>query len=147
MQNSAEGEQGSGVGEGALFEPLWTAEIRGMGFRPPAKAILEALKAGTKLELVQEPTNKFDPYALQVWVEPSAVSADCREELELKLAGYGRTLEEFDEAPQWMLGYVGKEWARQIAEHLSARQPWPALRAELAFSGEGKPQARIGVED
>lgn len=120
------------------------AEIRGMGFRPPAKAIIESLKTGAPLELVREPSNEYDPNAVQVWVKPQAVSDDCRAELEQKLAGYGKTLEDFDEPPGWFLGYVGKEWARELSPEL--KREGVSYKAIISFSGAGKPQCEVEVE-
>lgn len=120
------------------------AEIRGMGFRPPAKAIIESLKAGAPLELVREPSNEYDPNAVQVWCKPTAIEADCRAELEIKLAGFGTTLEEFDEPPGWFLGYIGKEWAREISPAL--QREGSSYKATISFSGAGKPQCEVEVE-
>jgi hypothetical protein len=118
-------------------------EIRGEGFRPPAKAIIAALRPGASLQLVREPTNKFDPWAVQVWVKPTAVLEEDRGNLELGLAGYGRTLEEFDEPPAWFIGYVGKEWARELSPALE--QEGMTYEAKIAFNGKGKPVAEIEV--
>jgi hypothetical protein len=41
----------------------------GMAFRPPAKQILSILPLGTNLILVPEPTNQYDPNAIQVHVD------------------------------------------------------------------------------
>lgn len=119
-----------------------TAEIRGMGFHPPAKAILECLRAGAQLELVREPTNKYDPNALQAWIKPSTVQDEDRANLEVLLAGFGKSLEDFDEPPGWMLGFVGKEWAKEISPMMDQGA---LTQATLSFSGAGKPQAEIEV--
>lgn len=118
------------------------AEIRGAGFRPPAKAILESLRAGAKLELVREPSNKYDIHAVQVWVKPGAVAEEDREDLEMRLAGYGKTLEDFDEPPSWFLGYVGKEWAQAVSPALQAHGGYSA---RLCFTGAGKPACDIEI--
>lgn len=121
-----------------------TAEIRGMGFHPPAKAILEVLRTGVGLELVREASNKYDANAVQVWVAPDQVDDEDRSNLEILLAGYGKTLEDFDEAPRWMLGFVGKEFAAQIAPMLDD-EAGDEPQATLSFSGAGKPQAEITI--
>ena len=121
-----------------------TAEVRGMGFRPPAKAIIEALRPGAELKLVREPSNEYDPHAVQVWVEPSQVREEDHENLAIGLGGYGQTLETFLEAPQWFLGYVGKEWAQHVSPILA--QPGVEYTAKLGFNAKGKPTAEIKVE-
>lgn len=121
-----------------------TGEIRGAGFRPPAKAIINCLRAGAALELVREPTNQYDANAVQVWCKPSAVHEEDREKLELELAGFGVTLEEFDEPPGWFLGYLGAPWAKELAPELD--REGAVARATLRFSGAGKPEAVIEIE-
>lgn len=45
-----------------------TTVLRGAKFRPfDAQLILLKLKAGDRLHLVPEPTNKYDPNAIQIW--------------------------------------------------------------------------------
>lgn len=118
------------------------AELRGMSFHPPAKALLEALRAGAELELEREPTNKYDMNAVKVWASASAFHAEDRANLELLLAGFGLELETFDATPSWMLGYVGKEWAAELSPRLASHGAG-AVRARLKFSGSGKPMLRI----
>lgn len=122
----------------------YMAEIRGMGFHPPAKLLIERLRGGAKLKLVREPENKYDPNAIKAFIEPAGVAAEDRDEAFVeKLAGYGLTVEDFDAAPEWMLGYIGKEFAAQMAEQLSAEPE--AYSAQLCFSGVGKPQAQVKI--
>lgn len=121
-----------------------TGEIRGMGFHPPAKALIKRLPTGTQLELVREPENPYDPNAIQVWVAPAVLPEDQRAEFEMELAGWGKTLEEFLEAPQWMLGFVAKETAANIAGLMD--REGASASATFSVSGAGKPQAEINIE-
>ena len=134
----------------------------GMYFRPPAEGIVKALTSGQRLYLRPEPTNQYDPYAVQVLVR----SGDVREEvvrsvLAMHLMGYGKTLEEFDEEREWHLGYIKKEFARDLQPMLfsEARVEPEAVTSgevgdetcvdypcELAFEGEkGKAMVRVRI--
>lgn len=120
-----------------------TAEIRGMFAKRAAKAILASLPTGATLQLQREPSNQYDANAILVWVSPTEVPPEQRQELELALAGHGLTLEDFDQAPEWCLGYIGKEWAIGLAPLLDQGL---TAAASLAFSGQGKPLAIVEVE-
>lgn len=120
------------------------ALIMGANFRPPAKAILESLRSGVSLELVREPTNQYDPHAVQIWASPQAVHPEDRAELEQKLAGYGKSLEDFDEPAGWWLGYVAKATAASVSPIMAAGG---RASARLSFTGAGKPQVEIDFNE
>lgn len=119
---------------------LYTALIMGANFRPPAKAIIESLRAGVELQLVREPTNEYDTNAVQIWTKPQSVHQEDRAGLEVALSGYGKSLEDFDEAPEWWLGYVAKAVAASVSPML---KDGASLKATLSFSGAGKAQVEI----
>ena len=126
------------------------ADLRGMHFRhsdptnpSPAKLLVEALPNGAPLALLREPSNEYDPNAIQAWVSPSALpEGDLLEGSEFaeKLAGFGWDLEKLRESPELMLGYVGKEWAALLAP-LADRGV--AMTAVFCVNGKGKPATRI----
>lgn len=122
---------------------LFTALIMGANFRPPAQAIINALRAGTELKLVREPSNEYDSNAVQIWCKPTDVKPEDRQELDFALAGFGRSLEEFDEAPEWWLGYVAKAVAASVSPMLA---DGASLKATLSFTGAGKAQVEIDYE-
>ena len=132
----------------------------GMYFRPPAEGIVKALPSGARLYLRPEPTNQYDPYAVAVLLRSSDVTKEeVRAVLEMHLMGYGCSLEEFDNVPEWHLGYIKKEFARDLQPMLFSEagvEPdeetflngtivadWPC---ELAFEGEkGKAMVRVRI--
>lgn len=140
-------EQAGGDTHGADYELI--AELRGMGFHPPAKALVQVMAAGTMLELEREPTNEYDINAVQVWVTPLAIEAawpeearsDLEKSLEFQLAGYGMSLEQFAETERFLLGYVGKEWAAGLSPRMA--REGARTEARFAASGTGKPHVGI----
>lgn len=126
------------------------AEIRGMHFRlkdpvnpAPAKLLVESLATGAKLELVREPGNEYDPNAVQVWMPQAALPEGWNQkggEFEIKLAGFGWTLEMVEAAPELMLGFVGKEFAEHISPLMEEENEFEAT---FAVSGKGKPLVKV----
>lgn len=132
------------------------AEIRGMHFRisdpinpSPAKLLIELLPSGAGLSLVREPENAYDSNAIQVWLPreslPSGLLGEGPdgEDFELKLNGYGWTREMVADAPELMLGFVGKEFAEHIAPKLDAGEE-PS--SSFFVSGKGKPMVKVEFE-
>lgn len=80
-------------------EPVYaaTAEIRGAGFRKGAKEMIQHLAESQPLTLEREPDNAFDPNAIKVFAT-------------FDLPGVSPT-------PLW-LGYIGKEWAAELAPYM-----------------------------
>lgn len=141
------------------------AEIRGAGFRltdpvnpSPAKALLDALPTGTELKLEREPTNAHDKNAIKVWltkeVMKKAIPAYSRPEgaagsdFEIRLNGYGWSLEMLEDGQEFMLGYVGKEWAERLAPLLDGASDQDArkLVAESAPTTSAKNRPTAGVK-
>lgn len=126
-----------------------SAHLVGAYHRPPAPALILALKAGTPLTLRPEPENEYDRYAVQVWVsslEFAKLSFELMEDLELRLQGYGTTLGEVQAVPEHHLGYLaakhprGAEPGTQLSiviAPLIADKGMP--QASLSFAGDGKP--------
>lgn len=134
---------------------ILVAPLVGMHFRPPAKAILAALRAGSPLVLEPEPDHPYDPKAIKVLV-------DLREVLTLSqypaldgaCAESGHSLVELLEAGGlFHLGYVadsdGKakgDWSgnREIGQAIWHNQPKDTQAfAALAFDGNGKPLVKF----
>lgn len=112
-----------------------SAPLVGAHFRPPAKALLQALPAGAPLWLVPEPTNEHDANAVKVMVRIEAIPQDQQALLEQLAAPYGFLLDDILSREEWQLGYVKRDYAAMIAPKLSGR-PCPAT---LGFTLDGSP--------
>lgn len=146
---------------------LMQAEIRGMHFRTsdqnnpaPAKLLVETLPNGTELKLVREPGNEYDRNAIQVWLAQSALpewldevtdplsdaAAQKLDDFQIKLQGYGWDLERFWSQPEFMLGYVAKEVAVNLAGLMdqSGKTAW-SKGISFTVSGKGKPEVRVDL--
>jgi hypothetical protein len=113
--------------------------IVGAHYRPPAKAILQSLPGGCELELVPEPTNEFDCFAVKVVVLTKNIELD--DNLEVLADPYGFSLQEIGEAEEWHLGYI----PRTESEGVSGRLHGERGRGTLAFDVKGKPQIATEV--
>lgn len=91
-------------------------QIVGAFYRPPAQLIINALSPDTKLFLRAEPTNQYDPNAIQVLVKTENLS-NCHDALIEELAKKGLELNQILEQPEWHLGYVYKEIASELKLH------------------------------
>lgn len=87
----------------------------GMHFRPPAKLVLEALRGGTSLRLIPEPSNPYDAFAIQVWVATSSIPESQQESLREKLPEMGWTLDGLFELETIQLGYVAASGGKPLA--------------------------------
>lgn len=126
-----------------------TVPLVGAHFRPPAKAILQVLPAGTPLRLIPEPDNPHDGNALAVHVATADIPESVREELAGLATPYGFGLPAILTAESWHLGYVKAteaSWLTPMAvEAISVAGPergeigydWHA--ATLTFNATGKP--------
>lgn len=92
--------------------------IVGSHFRPPAKLLLSSVPTGTALSLELEPDNAYDPQAVKVLLDPSAVPAGQRDNLTPALEGYGTNWEDLLANGPRHVGYVQST--------VSAKQPLPA---------------------
>lgn len=130
-----------------------SAPLVGMHFRPPAKALLQALPASHPLELRPEPTNPYDANAVAVWLDAQTLSDDALEELRHTLPPMGCDLDELFEKQFWQLGYMAKGNAEihhaPIALRIEGHNTesavsgegflWNGFPAKLGFDGAGKP--------
>lgn len=136
---------------------MTSAPLVGMHFRPPARAILNALGAGHPLYLKPEPENPYDPNAIAVWFDAETIrhSSDTQTELETTLPPMGGDLEELFDRRYWHIGYMAKEHAvmhqkviqQSIADAAtnSATSAPFGHPASLSFSGSGKYQISFYV--
>lgn len=130
----------------------FSAPLVGMHFRPPAKAILQALPAAHPLELRPEPSNPYDPNAVAVWFDASTLSQDAIEELSRTLPPMGCDIESLQAQRFWHIGYIAREHAEihhstisarieghNIESDASSQDPiWTGYPCTLAFDGAGK---------
>lgn len=125
----------------------------GSHFRPPASLVLASLPAGTELRLVPEPTNPYDPGAVQVWVSPASIPDSQYAGLEESLPASGHDLSELLAGPDLMLGYLcaatnGKQLGKAPAGEVwvsNADLPEGASEGVLVFSSTG--QALVSVSE
>jgi hypothetical protein len=135
-----------------------TGLMVGMHFRPPAKAVLEALPAGTLLWLRREPSNPYDVNAVQVLL-PGFEEGDKWGDLRKGLEATGQWGEEMFTNPLH-LAYVdstktgmAKIFSEAILEQAAEQELDPAsaencmVEGELSFSLEGKPQVVTSLEN
>lgn len=120
-----------------------TFPIVGAHYRPPAKAILEALPLSTPLELHAEPNNEYDANAIQVLVASADIarairnSEECRRTLVNACADCGFTdFETLLAQESWHLGYIPRGIAAKIKLEADAT-------GALCFLPDGKPAISI----
>lgn len=123
-----------------------TVPLVGAHFRPPAKAILQVLPAGSPLRLIPEPDNPVDGNALAVHVATADIPESAREELAGLATPYGFDLPAILAAPSWHLGYVKAteaSWLTPVVQEAMCNEEggfdasdWPAA---LTFDATGKP--------
>lgn len=124
--------------------------IVGMHFRPPAKAIMACLPTGAELRLEREPGNEYDPHAIKVFVQSSAIPASQHSDLDLQASGFGSSLEAILDQQEWHVGYIASKppkgrggliLAPALAPRLDAGEKF---KATLQFDGAGAPIAELG---
>lgn len=134
----------------------------GSHYNPPAKALLEHLPNGAKLRLRRDTENPYDEFAIEVFVEGSAIPESQHREVEVKVAGFGHSLEEII-APgaSWKLGHLGASGGKPLAKMQQVRSDLvgnrellnaaPAgvdgLTAKLVFDGAGLQLVEVEVQD
>lgn len=123
--------------------PTFSLPLVGMRFRPPAEAILSVLPLDQPLSVIPEPDNGFDPNALKVELIVSTFPITLDEELSSLLPGYGFSLEEFFSQESWHIGYIAKEFAKDLAPRLKGE----TRVAKLGFNAEGKARVILELED
>lgn len=116
------------------------APLRGVFHRgrdgSPAPAIVKVLPGGTPFQIVPEPENPYDSNALRVFVKSSDIPEMVHQRLDEEASGYGASLQDILDRPDWFLGYVAKE----VAAIIKADE---ILGASLTFAADGKPQVRL----
>lgn len=126
---------------------MHTFLIVGAHYRPPAKAILEALPLNTPLTLHAEPENEHDENAIQVLVASSTIaravkqSEDCKRTLINACADCGFTDFDalFESAKSWHLGYIPRGIAAKIKLETD-------VTGTLCFLPDGKPAVTTSSE-
>lgn len=122
----------------------------GSHFHPPAKAILEALPAGTPLTLLAEPENPYDSNAILVHLSPADVPTSAYAGLESSLPGFGMSLDELLRTDFVVMGHVAASGNKNLKntdlqcnlDFHKAITEWPA-GASLGFDGDGKPLVEL----
>lgn len=124
--------------------PQASYAIVGAKFRPPAQGILNVLRAGAKLLARREPSNAYDPNAIQVLWAARLVDL-ASEAADVALAGYGSSVADLMNNPdEWHLGYVPRAEALTLAPKLDERKI-TTLEGQLTFSATGVPRVTLEV--
>ena len=125
--------------------------IVGAHFRPPAKGLLAALPAGSKLLARREASNAYDPNAIQVIWPTSGVNAELglgvmRDEVQKNVEGFGSSADEIFSQPEWHLGYIPRTEASSLALRMDA-MGLVELAGELTFAATGGAQISFEVPE
>ena len=115
--------------------------IVGQYFRPPAGAILQVLPAGATLILRPEPSNPFDPNAVQVLVKTTEIPQEHTDILDAIAQGQGYSAEDIFAAEEWHLGYIPRNMAKDLVKTL----PTGDTQATICFSPSGS--ARLALKE
>jgi hypothetical protein len=122
----------------------YSAPIVGAHFRPPAKALLQALGLNQKLWLRHDPENEYSNEALAVHLRTEDISPAIHAEIELHCSGAGYDLAQIMEQSEWQLGYIA-ESSNKKQGHLAVdfREavgvPSGSLPGKLGFDMTGAP--------
>lgn len=119
------------------------ATLRGMHFHPPAKAILQCLPKGAALRVVPEPHNEYDANALAIWVDSATIPQSEFDTLNTLAIPFGYSASDIIDAGEWLLGYIAREEAEHLVGPVNEALERHALRATLAFGGDGKPRVEL----
>lgn len=128
----------------------------GAHFRPPAKALIQALPSSHRLELRPEPSNPYDPNAIAVWLDAATIPDDIlQDELRFTLPGMGQDVDGLLSERWWQLGYIAKDQAAIYQEPVTLAiaanneeapdDPWTGFPCALAFDGSGKPAVLFNI--
>jgi hypothetical protein len=131
------------------------SSIVGARFRPPAAGVLSVLPGSASLLVRREPSNPYDPNALQVLVPAEVLAALPQPQLLAAVEGFGFTLGEagpgqlvtndYARSPletPLHLGYVPRVEAATLAgafDKAGVRE----VPGELTFAADGAPRVRF----
>lgn len=91
--------------------------VVGMHFNPPAKWLVQVLKAGTELALEKDPGNPYDPNAIKVYLRSGKdIPESQHRRLEELLVGSGYDLVEVTQDVPWMLGHLAASGNKPLAK-------------------------------
>lgn len=139
-------------------QELTTLITGGFG-KVPGGAVQQVLAKDTRLEIIPEPTNPYDPHALQVWVSVEEIPQSQMQELADRLEGTGWDIAAVMAEGSIQLGFVAsssgkplqklgwtignKEFIRAAQElGFAAEGPWPG---RLGFTAKGFPLISLQV--
>lgn len=117
-----------------------TYAIKGAFYRPPAKALLDAIPVGTALTLLAEPDNEHDPNAIAVWLASASIPETSHDALRASLGPFGSSLEEVLDIEWHHCGYIPREEAAVLR---SQGFPETEVKAEFGVSSRGAPMVRF----
>ena len=107
--------------------------IVGSKFYPLATEILQFLPVGASLFALAEPDNKFDPNAIQVWIETKNIPQVTLD----RLPGRGvPTKNTFDQSC-WQLGHIAKDFARALKARGFPNDPMTSIPGTYTVGKDG----------
>lgn len=115
--------------------------IVGAHYRPPAKALLSVLPAGTTLLARPEPENEHDPNAIMIVLRSSDIPHSHAEAIATAVAGFGFTSDEIFSQAEWHVGYIPAKIAIMLAPKLVGQE----AEGKLTFDLAGKPKIDLPV--
>lgn len=115
--------------------------IVGAFHRPPAKALLSVLPAGTVLLARPEPENPHDPNAIAIWLRSADIPHSHADAIATAVAGYGFTSTDIFEASEHHLGYI----PAKIAVFLAPKMDGEEHQGKLTFDLGGKPKIDLPI--
>lgn len=123
--------------------------IVGAHFKPPAKAVLQAVPLGTPLVLRPEPSNPYDANAVAVWISSVEFGADLYPLLTSLCGGYGWSLEDLLAQGEHQLGYVPAKLALECRAELALTgrplTPDRDFESELCCLANGNPAVKLAL--
>lgn len=115
--------------------------IVGSVYRPPAKALLSVLPAGTTLLARPEPENPHDPNAIMIVLRSSDIPHSHAEAIATAVAGFGFTSDEIFSRAEWHVGYLPAKLAIFIAPKMENKEH----EGKLTFDLAGKPKIDLPI--
>jgi len=119
---------------------LQSHHIVGSRYRPPARALLDAIAVGTPLTLRAEPTNAVDPNAIAVYLKTADIGDRAWVKLDGTLRWYDTDIMTVMSESEYHVGYI----AAAIAAVLRSQGfPDTDVPGKFAISPRGTPKVEF----
>ena len=117
-----------------------TFPIVGAYYRPPARALIDALPVGAALLLRPESTNEYDPHAVAVYLPTENLNDASIAALRESLPSHGIEVDQILESSEWQLGYIPRDTAG-----LEITRADHDLPCTFFLTLDGKPAVKLGA--